>query len=128
MLDRSERKKVLRAVRRLVSLDEGALMQDPVTSITAMFAMGVETIHSVGPVLRRGETASEFAHRVATESPPCAAPMEKLSSLFGKARYSRASVAGDDVLEARSALQELKVTVRAIREESRAARRATRSR
>jgi hypothetical protein len=128
MLDRSERKKVLRAVRRLVSLDEGALMQDPVTSITAMFAMGVETIHSVGPMLRRGETASEFAHRVATESPPCAAPMEKLSSLFGKARYSRASVAGDDVLEARSALQELKVTVRAVREESRAARRATRSR
>jgi hypothetical protein len=128
MLDRSERKKILRAVRRLISLDEGALIQDPVTSITAMFAMGVETVRSIGPTLRRGETASEFAHRIAAESPPCAAPMDKLSSLFGKARYSRASVAGEDVLEARSALQELKATVRTIQEELRATRRAARGR
>ncbi|MHB8070641.1 MAG: DUF4129 domain-containing protein [Candidatus Cryosericum sp.] len=128
MLDKSERKKVLRAVRRLVSLDEGALLEDPVTSITAMFAMGVETVRSVGPALRRGETASEFALRVATESPPCAAQMETLSSLFGKARYSRTSVTGDDVLSARSALQELRLVVRAIRQESRTARKIAHSR
>lgn len=128
MLDRSERKKVLRAVRRLVALNEGALMQDPVTSITAMFAMGVETVRTVGPALRRGETASEFALRVAAESPPCAVRMETLSSLFGKARYSRASVTGDDVLVARSALQELRTIVHAMKQESRVARRAAHSR
>jgi len=128
MLDRSERKKVLRAVRRLVALNEGALMQDPVTSITAMFAMGVETVRAVGPALRRGETASEFALRVAAESPPCAARIEVLSSLFGKARYSRESVTGDDVLVARSALQELRAVVHAMKQESRVARRAAHSR
>ncbi len=127
MLDRSERKKVLRAVRSLASLDDGVLIQDPVTSITALFAIGVETVRSAGPTLRRGETASEFAGRVAIESPPCAAPMEKLASLFSKARYSRASVAGNDVLAARSALQELKTTVHSIREESRLAHRALHS-
>lgn len=128
MLDRSERKKVLRAVRRLVSLDEGALMQDPVTSITAMFAMGVETVRSVGPTLHRGETASEFALHVAAESPPCTAEVEVLSSLFSRARYSRASVTSEDVLAARAALQELRVTVRTIRQESRAARKVAHSR
>lgn len=128
MLDRSERKKVLRAVRRLVTLDEGALMQDPVTSITAMFAMAVETVRTVGPALRRGETASEFALRVASESPPCAVQIAALASLFGKARYSRASVTEDDVLAARSMLQELRVIVRAMRQELRVARRAAHSR
>ncbi|HWQ22039.1 MAG TPA: hypothetical protein VN478_04880, partial [Clostridia bacterium] len=56
MLDRSERKKVIRAVRRLVSLNDATLMEDPITSITAMFAMGVEAVGTVGPRLRRGET------------------------------------------------------------------------
>lgn len=128
MLDRSERKKVLRAVRRLATLNESTLMQDPVTSITAMFAMGVEAIRTVGPTLRRGETASEFALRVASEAPPCAAQTAALASLFGKARYSRASVTQDDVLAARSALQELRMIVRAMKQELRVAHRAAHSR
>ena len=103
-------------------------MQDPVTSITAMFAMAVETVRTVGPTLRRGETASEFALRVASESPPCAVQIAALASLFGKARYSRASVTEDDVLAARSMLQELRVIVRAMRQELRVARRAAHSR
>lgn len=128
MLDRSERKKVIRAVRRLVSLDEGALMEDPVTSITALFAMGVETLGTIGPRLRRGETADEFARRVSVEVPACASAMSQLASLFGKARYSRPSVTREDVLVAKAALQDLRACVRSVRNEARASRRPARSR
>lgn len=128
MLDRSERKKVIRAVRRLVSLDEGALMQDPVTSITALFAMGVEAIGTIGPRLRRGETADEFARRVSVEAPACTGAMSQLASLFGKARYSRPSVTGEDVLVAKAALQDLRACVRSMRNEARASRRPARGR
>ena len=128
MLDRSERKKVIRAVRRLVSLDEGALMEDPVTSITALFAMGVEAVGAVGPRLRRGETASEFAQRVMVEAPAFASAMSQLAALFGKARYSRPSVTGEDVIEAKTALQDLRASVRSMRNEARTSLRATRGR
>ncbi|MCX6062835.1 MAG: DUF4129 domain-containing protein [Caldiserica bacterium] len=128
MLDRSERKKVIRAVRRLVSLDEGALMEDPVTSITALFAMGVEAVGAVGPRLRRGETASEFAQRVMVEAPAFASAMSQLAALFGKARYSRPSVTGEDVIEAKAALQDLRASVRSMRNEARTSLRATRGR
>jgi hypothetical protein len=128
MLDRSERKKVIRAVRRLISLDEGALMEDPVTSITALFAMGVEAVGTIGPRLRRGETASEFAQRVWVEAPACAGAMSQLATLFGKARYSRSSVTREDVLVAKATLQDLQACVRSIRNEARASRRPARGR
>jgi hypothetical protein len=128
MLDRSERKKVIRTVRRLVSLDEGALMEDPVTSITALFAMGVEAVGTIGPRLRRGETAGEFAQRVSVEAPACAGAMSQLAMLFGKARYSRPSVTGEDVLVAKAALQDLQACVRSIRNEARASRRPAQGR
>jgi len=128
MLDRSERKKVIRAVRRLVSLDEGALMEDPVTSITALFAMGVEAVGAVGPRLRRGETASEFAQRVMMEAPACASAMSQLAMLFGKARYSRPSVTREDVIAAKAALQDLQASVRSMRNEARQPQRVARGR
>lgn len=128
MLDRSECKKVIRTVRRLVSLDEGALMEDPVTSITALFAMGVEAVGTIGPRLRRGETAGEFAQRVSVEAPACTGAMSQLATLFGKARYSRPSVTGEDVLVAKAALQDLQACVRSIRNEARASRRPARGR
>ncbi|MFZ2412698.1 MAG: DUF4129 domain-containing protein [Candidatus Cryosericum sp.] len=128
MLDRSERKKVIRAVRRLVSLDESVLMEDPVTSITALFAMGVETVGTIGPRLRRGETADEFTQRVTVEVPTCSSPMNQLATLFGKARYSRPSVTGEDVLVAKTALQSLRSCVRSMRNEVRASRRPARGR
>ena len=128
MLDRSERKKVIRAVRRLVSLDEGPLMEDPVTSITALFAMGVEVVGAIGPRLRRGETAGEFAQRVSVEAPACTGAISQLATLFGKARYSRSSVTGEDVLVAKAALQDLQACVRNIRNEARASRRPARGR
>ena len=128
MLDRSERKKVIREVRRLVSLNQDALMEDPVTSITALFAMGVETVETMGPRLRRGETADEFARRVGIEAPACAGGMSQLASLFGKARYSRPSVTREDVLVAKAALQELRACVRNVRSEFRASQRPPRSR
>jgi hypothetical protein len=128
MLDRSERKKVIRAVRRLVSLDEGALMQDPVTSITALFAMGVEAVGTIGPRLRRGETADEFAQRVSVEASACAGAMSQLATLFGKARYSRSSVTGEDVHVAKAALQDLRACVHSMRNEARASRRPARGR
>ncbi|MDO9100384.1 MAG: DUF4129 domain-containing protein [Caldisericota bacterium] len=119
MLDRKERKKVLRTMRRLASLDEGALLEDPATSITALFALGVEAVASVGPRLHRGETADEFGRRTATEVPACGESMLRLSALFTRARYSRASVSGEDVLAGRSALQELQLVCRGVREELR---------
>jgi hypothetical protein len=128
MLDRSERKKVIRAVRRLVSLDEEALLEDPVTSITALFAMGVEVVGTIGPRLRRGETAGEFAQRVTVEAPACASAMSRLAALFGKARYSRPSVTGEDVLVAKVTLQDLQGSVRSMRNEARASRRPARGR
>ena len=128
MLDRSERKKVIRAVRRLVSLDEGVLMEDPVTSITALFAMGVEAVGAVGPRLRRGETASEFSQRVMMEAPACASAMSRLATLFGKARYSRPSVTTEDVIAAKAALQDLQASVRSMRNEARMPQRVTRGR
>jgi hypothetical protein len=128
MLDRSERKKVIRAVRRLVSLDDAVLMEDPVTSITALFAMGVEVVGTIGPRLRRGETAGEFAQRVTLEAPACANAMGLLATLFGKARYSRPSVTGEDVLVAKGALLDLQASVRSMRNEARASQRLARSR
>lgn len=122
MLERSERRKVVRAVRRLVSLDESLLMEDPVTSITALFAMGVEVIGTIGTRLRRGETASEFTQRVSVEAPLCAGATSQLAALFGKARYSRPSVTGEDVFVARTALQELRACVHSMRSETRASR------
>jgi hypothetical protein len=119
MLDRKERKKVLRTMRRLASLDEGVLLEDPATSITALFALGVEAVASVGPRLRRGETADEFGRRTAAEVPACGESMLRLSGLFTRARYSRASVSGEDVLAGRSALQELQLVCRTVREELR---------
>jgi hypothetical protein len=128
ILDQSERKRVIRAVRRLVSLDEGALMEDPVTSITALFAMGVEAIGTIGPRLRRGETAGEFAQRMSVEVPACAGATSQLATLFGKARYSRPSVTGEDVLVAKATLQDLRASVRSMRNEARASRRPARGR
>jgi len=128
MLDQSERKKVIRAIRRLVSLNESTLMQDPVTSITALFAMGVEAVGTIGLRLRRGETAGEFAQRVSVEAPACAGAMSQLATLFGKARYSRPGVTGEDVLAAKAALKDLQECVRSIRNEARASRRPVRGR
>lgn len=115
MLERNERKKVLRAVRRLASLDDGVLLEDPATSVTAMFAMAVEAVHALGPSLRRGETAHEYALRVSTDLPSCAVPIQELADLFGKARYSHDAVTERDVLTARSALQSLRTTVHTLR-------------
>jgi hypothetical protein len=117
-----------RAARRLVSLDEGALSEDPVTSITALFAMGVEALRTIGPRLRRGETAGEFARRVSVEVPACADATIRLATLFDKARYSRPSVTGEDVLAARAAFRDLRVSVGSIRNEARALRRPARGR
>ncbi|MCX6097812.1 MAG: DUF4129 domain-containing protein [Caldiserica bacterium] len=128
MLDRSQRKKVIRAIRRLVSLDEGALIADPVASITALFAVGVEAVGAIGPRLRRGETAGEFAQRVTVEAPACASTMSQLAALFGKARYSRSSVTGEDVIVAKTALQNLRACVRSTRNEARTSRRPARGR
>lgn len=122
MLDRKERKKVLHTMRRLASLDMEVLLEDPVTSITALFALGVEAVASVGPHLRRGETADEFGRRTAIEVPGCSEPMIRLSTLFTRARYSRASVSDDDVRAGRSALRELQAASRTAREELRQAR------
>ena len=128
MLDRPERKKVIRAARRLVSLDEGSLTEDPVTSITALFAMGVEALRTIGPRLRRGETAGEFARRVSVEAPACGDATSRLATLFDKARYSRPSVTGEDVLTARAAFRDLRVSVGSMRNEARALRRPARGR
>lgn len=117
MLDRSERRKVTRAVRRLASLEDAALLEDPATSVTALFAMAVETVATLGPRLQRGETAREFSMRAAAEAPPCAAPLSRLSELFDKARYSRSSVTGDDVMEAKVALEQLRSLVRTVQRE-----------
>ncbi|MHB8107024.1 MAG: DUF4129 domain-containing protein [Candidatus Cryosericum sp.] len=128
MLDRSERKKVVRTVRRLVSLDDSVLMADPTTSITALFAMGVEAVGAIGLRLHRGETAAEFAGRVSIEAPACTVSMNQLTTLFTKARYSRPSVTGEDVLAARAAFRDLRVSVDSMRNKARAARRAARGR
>lgn len=126
LLERSDRKKTIRAIRGLISMDQESLLQDPVTSITALFALGVETIAQIGPRLKQGETATEFAQRVVTEVPACSSDLTTLADLFVKARYTPSSVGGEDVLTAKKSLQELKVCVRNMRNEKAGAQRQTR--
>jgi hypothetical protein len=90
--------------------------------------MGVEVVGTIGPRLRRGETAGEFAQRVTVEAPACANAMSQLATLFGKARYSRPSVTGKDVLVAKATLLDLQANVRNMRNEARASRRLARAR
>ncbi|HWQ21579.1 MAG TPA: DUF4129 domain-containing protein, partial [Clostridia bacterium] len=72
--------------------------------------------------------ADEFARRVAVEAPACTGAISQLATLFGKARYSRPSVTGEDVLAAKAALQDLRVCVRSMRSEARTSRRPARGR
>lgn len=114
LLERSDRKKTIRAIRRLMPLDQDKLLQDPVTSITALFALGVEVVAKVGVRLKQAETATEFAQRVTAQVPACSSGLNRLAELFVRARYSPSSVSTEDVLLARNALQELKACVRSL--------------
>jgi len=116
LLERSDRKKTIRAIRRLMPLDEDKLLQDPVTSITALFAMGVEVVAKVGVHLKQAETATEFAQRVTAQVPACSGGLNRLAELFVRARYSPSSVSTEDVLLGRNALEELKACVRSLQD------------
>lgn len=122
LLERSGRRKTISAVRRLVSLDRGRLLQDPVTSITALFAVGVEAIAGVGLHLQQAETATEFSQRITAQVPECSSGLSRLAELFVKARYNPSSVSTEDVLVARDALQELKTCVHPMHGETRMTR------
>lgn len=115
LLERSGHRKTVRTARRLASLDEHLLLQDLSTSITVLFALGVEAIARIGIHLRLAETATEFAQRVALEAPECSAALGNLADLFVRARYSPSSVTEADVLAAKSALQALKSNVHGMR-------------